>query len=115
MPMTMPEPRRLPRPLIPRTFCVLAAILLVGAIAAATLSPLDTTLLQALHAMDPSLVTRVQARVTDIAGSALWLNLIQPVLVRPVWLVPLCLGMVCVGGAISASLPPQQQTRRKRS
>jgi hypothetical protein len=102
-------------PVLPRIFAVLAATLLVGSVALAALMPTDTTLVQALHAMDPAAPEHVQRVVTGLLGRGLWEGAIVPVMVRPVWLIPVCLGLICVGGAVSSLSHASPRTKQRRS
>ena len=98
-----------------RIFTVLAAILLVVAFGLIVLAPYDLPLVQGVTALDPALVAGAHAWVVRWLGTAVWAGAITPVLARPVWLIPLCLGMVCVGVATTTNVPPARHRKRRRS
>ena len=88
---------------MPRVFAVLAAVLLVGAVALASLLPSDLSLGQALHAVTAAGPEHLQQAVAGTFGHAVWAGLVFPVLIRPVWMLPVCAGLICVGGAVTAT------------
>ncbi len=94
-----------------RALSLLAAALLVGAFAIALLGPQDMTLADAVHAVDAGFAARAQAAL----GPALWRFLVQPLMVRPVWLPLAALGLVSGGVAMSLGTARPPQTRRRRS
>jgi hypothetical protein len=101
-------------PLVPRVFAVAAAVFLVGSVALASLLPADMRLDQAIQAWHPSALVRLQAATIANFGHGLWSTLFLPFLGRPVWLIPVCLGILCVGGAVSAlTRLPAERTRRR--
>jgi hypothetical protein len=102
-------------PLIARIFTVLAAVFLVGAVALATMLSADMTLHEAIHAIDAAGADDLQHTLARIFGKTLWDWVIAPVLLRPVWMVPLSMGLICVGGALTASFHAPPKTRHKRS
>ncbi len=101
--------------LVPRVFAVAAAVLLVGSVALASILPPDMSLRQAIAAMDAGAVTHLQGLVTGVLGRGFWDLMCTPLLVRPVWLVPVCLGLVCVGGTVTAMSQAAPRTKQKRS
>jgi hypothetical protein len=98
-----------------RIFAVLAAALLVGAIALGTLAPAAMSLREALNIAAPDLLSGIQHALTGRIGTMLWADLISPVLVRPLWLLPTSLGLVCAGAAATCFPPPSGHTNRRRS
>ncbi len=98
-----------------RIFSVLAAILLVGAVALGTLTAGDMTLAQGLALADPDGYARWQGLLQARLGMGFWHNLAAPLLLRPLWLVPVMLGLVCVGCAVSSMGPAAGQKRHRRS
>lgn len=92
---------------ISRTFTLLAAALLVLAFALMVIPPATMSLAQGLSELNHGLVMRAQHVVQGALGSWAWLRVCVPVLVRPVWLVPLCLGLLCAGTAASTNSPDQ--------
>jgi hypothetical protein len=101
--------------LAPRVFAVCAAVLLVFSVALASLLPADTTLGQAIHALSADLLFRGQGVVGRLLGHGFWSWVVAPLLARPVWLMPASLGIVCVGGAVSALTHVSPHTKQKRS
>jgi hypothetical protein len=99
--------------MITRAFLVMAACLLVAAFALAVLPQWDMSLRDALVAMDAEFPARFQAAVTRVSGQAFWHWAAEPLLVRPSWLVPASLGLICVGGAVTAYTPPGRRTKRR--
>ncbi|GAC1345705.1 MAG: hypothetical protein NVSMB18_25970 [Acetobacteraceae bacterium] len=94
-----------------RIFAVLAALLLVAAVAIATLTPQGLTLGQGLVMLDRGMTAWMRAHSADWAWQ--WLEL--PFMVRPLWLVPACLGVICAGMAASLNLGSASPSRRRRS
>jgi hypothetical protein len=97
--------------MISKLFAVLAAVLLVGAFALATLVPPEMSLAQALLGLD--LLYGLHRVVETRLGEPVWTAVLVPVLVRPVWLLPAAFGLICVGGALSANQPPAQRHHRR--
>ena len=102
-------------PLITRVFTVLAAVFLVGAVALATMLPPDMTLHEAMHAIDAVKADDLQHKLASTLGKTIWDWVIAPLLLRPVWMVPLSLGLICVGGALTASFHAPPRTKHRRS
>lgn len=94
-----------------RIFAVSAAILLVLAIGLATLFAPGLALGQALLMLDRGALEALRSHAPGFA----WSWLITPFLLRPLWLVPACLGLVCAGIAVSCSMARPAQSRRRRS
>lgn len=95
--------------MLARVFAVLAALLLVGAVALATLAPPGITLGQGVVMLDRGGVTWLREH------SAAWVwNWIEvPFMARPLWLIPACLGVVCAGMAASLNLGSTPARRRR--
>lgn len=102
-------------PLLPRVFAVAAAVLLVGSVALAALLPDGTSLGQFLHMIDASAPRHLQAVVVQVLGHGVTAALLVPFLVRPAWLVPVCLGVICAGGAVTAMTQVSTRTKQRRS
>jgi hypothetical protein len=94
-----------------RIFTVFAAGLLVVAFALMVLPDDGMTLVRALAQLAHDAPQKLQQGVVHTLGAAVWLRVFVPVLLRPVWMVPFCLGMLCVGGAVT-TLPPAESPRR---
>jgi len=102
--------------MISRIFAGLAAVFLVLAFALMVLAPVDLSLVQGLNWLDDGLAARMQAVIRAGLGNATWVGVALPLLARPVWLVPLGLGMVCVGMSASFKAPgPAERDSRRRS
>jgi hypothetical protein len=93
-----------------RALAIIAAVLLVTAVGVATFGPQSVTLGQALLLLDHDVLAKLPLWATRILGHWVWEALIQPLLVRPAWLVPASLGLVCVG--LSLSLSNRKTTHR---
>ncbi len=101
-------------PWVPRVFAILAAVFLVGSVALASLLPADERLDQAIQAWSPDALSRLQAAAIATFGHGFWSTLILPFLSRPVWMIPVCIGILCIGGAVSAlTRLPAERTRRR--
>lgn len=102
-------------PILPRVFAVLAAILLVGSVALVALMPADSSLGQALRDLTGTAPDRALGLFSTGLPRTLWEAVIVPVLVRPVWLVPVSLGLICVGGTLTALSHASPRTKQRRS
>jgi hypothetical protein len=100
-------------PLVPRVFAVLAAALLVGSVALASLLPPEMSLREALAALDETWPEGLQRAVLASLGIGIWESVVVPVLVRPVWLLPVALGLICVGGAVTTHSPAAPHTKQR--
>jgi hypothetical protein len=96
-----------------RTFAVLAATLLVGAFGLLVLMPDGTTLDVGLVSLSPTLVSHLRHFVQQVLGAWTWSHVFMPLLVRPVWLIPLCLGMVCAGVSVTTGTPTESPRRTR--
>jgi hypothetical protein len=94
-----------------RIFAVLAAALLVIAVGIASLTPLGLTLGQGLLMLDHQIIAWLQAHSFEW----MWSWLIGPVLLRPLWLVPASLGLICAGLALTFNLGKASPSQRRRS
>jgi hypothetical protein len=101
--------------LAPRIFAVSAAVLLVFSVALASLLPPETTLGQVIQALNADFLFRGQAAISRVFGHGFWSWVVAPIMVRPVWLMPASLGIVCVGGTVSALTHVSPRTKQKRS
>jgi hypothetical protein len=99
--------------LVFRIFAVLAAALLVGAFGLLVLMPDGMTLDQAMASFNPLLVGHLRHFVQHSLGAAAWSHVFMPLLVRPVWLIPLCLGMVCAGVSVTTGTPTESPRRTR--
>jgi hypothetical protein len=102
--------------ILQRVFAVLAAILFVGSAALATLGPWAASLGRSLAGLQPDLPDRLHGWTERNIGAWVWSDLIQPILQRPVWLVPVAVGLVCLGLAVSlAGRNAARRSHRRRS
>jgi hypothetical protein len=86
-----------------RILAVLSAILLVGSVAIATLGPPGVPLGQAVFMLDHDLMDRVHRFIATNMTDWVWSELTVPLLLRPAWLVPASVGLICAGIAVSLS------------
>jgi len=93
-----------------RALAVLAAILLVTAVAIATFGPQSLSLGQALALLDHDVLDRLPAWFNRIFGTWMWDAIVQQLLVRPAWLLPVSAGIICIG--LSMSLSNRKTTHR---
>ena len=94
-----------------RVFAVLAAVFGVLAIVCASMSPAGLTLAQALGQVDDLFLAWLQRH--SVAWAWTWLE--EPLLLRPLWLAPAALALVCTGLALSFTFGKTSPSRRKRS
>jgi hypothetical protein len=101
---------------IAKVLAVLAAILLVGAIAIATLGPPDMTFGEGLAAIDHVRLGVVEHYFRTHLSAWVWEHPLAALFARPLWLMPAALGLVCAGAAATAAtMPSATTTRRRRS
>ena len=98
-----------------RVFAVLAAALLVGAVAVAMLGPPDVPLGQMLFMVDHDLMNAMHNGIEKHLASWFWDYLIAPLMVRPAWLVPAGLGLICGGMALTLSNRKPAHRSHRRS
>jgi hypothetical protein len=92
-----------------RVFAVLAAVFGVVAIAVASMSPRGHTLAQALGQVDDLFLAWLQRHSMTWA----WVWLEEPLLLRPVWMLPAILALVCCGLALSFNFGATSPSRRR--
>ncbi|HTI83049.1 MAG TPA: hypothetical protein VL614_21565 [Acetobacteraceae bacterium] len=98
-----------------RIFAVLAAALLVGAVAVAMLGPPEVPLGQMVFMIDHDLMNAMRSAIETHLASWIWAYLIAPVMVRPAWLVPAALGLICAGMAVTLSNRKSAHRSHRRS
>jgi hypothetical protein len=86
-----------------RIFAVLSAILLITAVALATFGVRSLSLSGLLGMIGPRTVDGMRGWVTRLLGDWTWVTLVDPFMIRPSWLVPAFLGLVCSGLAVTLS------------
>jgi len=98
-----------------RVLAVLAAIFLVGAVAVATLGPPDVPLAAMIFMVDHDVLDALQGGVQAHFDHWMWDDVLLPVLVRPAWLLPASIGLICAGASLSLSYRQgSQRTHRRR-
>ncbi len=102
-------------PLATRIFAVLAAVFLVASVALGTILPPDMSLHEALHTIDAARADDIQRSIANTVGKGLWQGVLVPLLMRPVWLCPLALGLISIGGAVSTRTQATPRTKHRRS
>jgi len=98
-----------------RALAVLSAVLLVLAVAIATLGPRTFSLDWTLSQMDSHLVETLHRWTDQFLSPWAWSHLAVPLLVRPAWLVPASLGLICVGLSVSLSYRKGTHRSHRRS
>ena len=98
----------------PRILAVLSAILLVGAVALAMFGVRAMSLEIALGQLDSGLVEGMRSWISRNLGAWTWARLIYPFLIRPAWLLPAFLGLICSGLAVSLSYRGNARRSHKR-
>ncbi len=97
-----------------RVLAILSAVLLVGAVAIATLGPQDMTLGQGLFAMDHVGLLAAETFTRTHLSAWLWDHPVMAMIARPMWLVPAALGLICAGGAMTAASGGSAAASRRR-
>jgi hypothetical protein len=102
--------------MVARVFAVLAALFLVVAAAIAILAPANLSLGHALFELNRPALNAVQLAIQRSVGTWLWQDAVVPVLVRPAWLVPSCIALICAGLAMTlGTRRSATQSHRRRS
>jgi hypothetical protein len=102
--------------IVSRTFAVLAAAMAVTSVALIVLTPNNMTLIQGLAQLSPELPQHIRHAIQNAFGVRIWAHLATPLLVRPVWLVPVSLCLLCAGISASTGWPTESpRSTRTRS
>ena len=88
-------------PILIRSLLVAAAVCVVAAFALAVLSTPATRLERVVATIDTAALPHLQDWVRATWGDWAWQNICVAILVRPAWLLPLCVSIVLTGLAIS--------------
>jgi hypothetical protein len=97
-----------------RILAVLSAVLLVGAVALATLGPPGVPLGQVMFLIDHDLMESLHRLIAGGIAGWVWADLAVPLMLRPAWLVPASAGIVFAGAAFSLSgRKPAMRSRRR--
>jgi hypothetical protein len=99
-----------------RILAIISAMLLVGAVALAMLGPPSVPLGQLLLMIDHDLTEALRGGIEQHLAAWIWSDVALPLLVRPAWLVPAALGLICAGVAasVSGSKPARRPHRRSQ-
>ncbi len=98
-----------------RALAVAAAVLLVSAVAVATFGAESMSLAQLLLLLDARLIDRLLGWSDGVLGSHFSGSVVQPLLVRPAWLLPASAGLICTGLAFSLSNRKTTHRSHRRS
>ena len=99
-----------------RALAVLAAASFVAAFALATLFPPMSTLAQLVARDDPHALAALHDALVAHSSAWVWDTLAVPLLTRPSWLLPVCIGILAAGGATTiASRAGVARSHRRRS
>jgi hypothetical protein len=98
-----------------RTLAVIAAVLFVATFALATLGPYDLSLGRAIYLVDQDLLGTLQPGLEHYGAHWVWDRIVVPFLVRPVWLLPAALTLLCAGGAATMASVGTRRSHRRRS
>lgn len=96
--------------IVQRALAIVAAACFVAAVAIATFGSGSLSLGQALYLLDHGAVDKLLSWTTRLVGPWAWTNVLQPLMVRPAWLVPAAGGIVFTG--LSLSLSSRKSTHR---
>lgn len=102
--------------MLARVLAVISAASMVTAFALATLLPPLMSLAQALTYVDGTLLQVVHDWILKHLAAWVWWQMLLPVLLRPSWFLPIALGAVSAGGAMTlASRKSVPRSHRRRS
>jgi hypothetical protein len=93
-----------------RILAILAAVLFVVAVGLATVQPRVVSLGAVLSYIGADGEARLHNWLVRVVGLWSWDYLARPLLVRPAWLPPGALGLICAGVALT--LPARDARRR---
>jgi hypothetical protein len=95
-----------------RVLAVLAATALVGAFALATMLPPLTSVAELVALLDNRTLLALPEAVRGHTPAWVWDWVVLPVLMRPVWLLPMAFGVVLGGLAITLHGPGAPKSPR---
>jgi hypothetical protein len=98
-----------------RVLAIVAAVLLVSAVALATFGPESVSLGQAIYLLNHDIIDKLPQWSTHLLGAWVWASIIQPLLVRPAWLVPASAGIICIGASMTLSTRKTTHRSHRRS
>ncbi|HTW26425.1 MAG TPA: hypothetical protein VME92_04810 [Acetobacteraceae bacterium] len=96
-----------------RVLAVLAAVLLIGAFAIASLASPDMPLGEAVFMIDQNLLGAAEHGIQANFWPWVWNGVAVPLLLRPAWLIPASLGLICAGAAATLTSRHVPRTRRR--
>lgn len=100
----MPGSRIAGRPIVMKVMAAVGAVLLVASFALASLLQPLATLAEVVAMVDDHLLLALESAEHSPPIEWIWTHLAMPVLIRPSWLIPTMLGLVCVGVATTLKL-----------
>lgn len=95
--------------MLARIFAVLAAVFLVASVAIGALTPPGLTLGQGLVMVEHDGLTWLR----EHSFAWLWNWIEVPFMVRPLWLIPAGLGLICAGMATTLNIGDTSPRRRR--
>jgi hypothetical protein len=98
-----------------RALAVAAAVFFVAAVALATFGSQSMSLGQTLFLFDASLLNKLLTWSNHVLGDWVWTSVMQPLLVRPAWLLPASAGIICGGLSLSLSNRKSPHRSHRRS
>jgi hypothetical protein len=98
-----------------RILAVMAAALLVGSVALATIGPPEMPLGQALFMIDHNILNVLQTDVDSYLAHWVWTYVLVPFLLRPAWLLPAVLAVICAGLSMTLASRQEAHNQRRRS
>ncbi len=98
--------------MVQRVLAVFAAVFLVGSVGLATLEQPDLPLGQMLFMVDSGFMNALESGTKRRLSPWIWSNVEVPLLIRPAWLIPAAIGIVCAGLAVT--LTPNRGSPRPR-
>lgn len=99
-------------PIVVRVLAILAAICVVASFSLALLLPPTLSLAGVIARLDHIFLVGLQDAVKGTFGDWMWAKVAMPVLTRPGWLLPLALGIVF--GGVAVSLATRRAAPRSR-
>lgn len=97
-----------------RILAVIAASFFVLSAALALLGPRGQTLAQLLFSLDRGYPSGLERGVRGVLSPWFWDHLMFPLMARPAWLLPMEVGIVAAGLALTVGFRRAEQTQRGR-
>lgn len=99
-----------------RILAIISAVFVVAAFALAIMLPPELPLSQAIAIVNHGWLVAFQEAVRHHVSEWAWMNLAVPLLLRPAWLLPIALGLVTAGMAVTlSSRRGSARSRQRRS